>query len=164
MLGLRQMELDGVTGVLNDAEGKNIKLSKDVSSLSSQLQDAQVGGHNRYFSKSTVRVVHVFVFRSFWRYSVWTKTVADTFLHPIFPLLLLQELLSEETRQKLNVSGRLRQMEEDRNSLMEQLEEETEGKRAVERQLSSLSMQVSDGLTVGEESTEEILLQVKGMH
>lgn len=33
-------------------------------------------------------------------------------------------------------------MEEERNSLMEQLEEETEGKRAVERQVSSLSMQV----------------------
>ncbi|MEQ2194596.1 hypothetical protein XENOCAPTIV_000303 [Xenoophorus captivus] len=36
-----QMELDSVTGLLNEAEGKNIKLSKDVSSLSSQLQDAQ---------------------------------------------------------------------------------------------------------------------------
>lgn len=36
------MELDSVTGLLNEAEGKNIKLSKDVSSLSSQLQDAQV--------------------------------------------------------------------------------------------------------------------------
>lgn len=57
--------------------------------------------------------------------------------------MLLQELLSEETRLKLNVSGRLRQMEEDRNSLMEQLEEETEAKRVVERQLSNLSMQVS---------------------
>lgn len=57
---------------------------------------------------------------------------------------LLQELLSEETRQKLNLSGRLRQMEEDRNSLMEQLEEETEAKRAVERQVSSLNMQVSN--------------------
>lgn len=31
-----------MTGLLNEAEGKNIKLSKDVSSLSSQLQDAQV--------------------------------------------------------------------------------------------------------------------------
>lgn len=36
------MELDSMTGLLNEAEGKNIKLSKDVSSLSSQLQDAQV--------------------------------------------------------------------------------------------------------------------------
>lgn len=59
-------------------------------------------------------------------------------------IFLLQELLSEETRQKLNLSGRLRQMEEDRNSLLEQLEEETEVKRAVERQVSSLNMQVSN--------------------
>lgn len=35
-------------------------------------------------------------------------------------------------------------MEEDGNSLMEQLEEETEAKRAVERQVSSLNMQVSN--------------------
>ncbi len=70
----------------------------------------------------------------------------DTFLHisSRFLVRLLQELLSEETRQKLNVSGRLRQMEEDRNSLIEQLEEETEAKRAVERQVSSLNMQVSN--------------------
>lgn len=59
-------------------------------------------------------------------------------------LFVLQEQLSEETRQKLNVSGRLRQMEDDRNNLMEQLEEETEAKRAVERQISSLNMQVSN--------------------
>lgn len=36
------MELDGVIGLLNETEGKNIKLSKDVSTLNSQLQDAQV--------------------------------------------------------------------------------------------------------------------------
>lgn len=35
-------------------------------------------------------------------------------------------------------------MEEDRNSLIEQLEEETEAKRVVERQVSNLNMQVSD--------------------
>lgn len=37
-----QVELEGVTNLLNEAESKNIKLSKDVSSLSSQLQDSQV--------------------------------------------------------------------------------------------------------------------------
>lgn len=37
-----QVELESVTNLLNEAEGKNIKLSKDVSSLSSQLQDSQV--------------------------------------------------------------------------------------------------------------------------
>uniref|UniRef100_A0A3B5LYJ1 Myosin heavy chain 11 n=1 Tax=Xiphophorus couchianus TaxID=32473 RepID=A0A3B5LYJ1_9TELE len=36
-----QVELESVTNLLNEAEGKNIKLSKDVTSLSSQLQDTQ---------------------------------------------------------------------------------------------------------------------------
>lgn len=36
-----QIELESVTTLLNEAEGKNIKLSKDVSSLTSQLQDTQ---------------------------------------------------------------------------------------------------------------------------
>lgn len=31
-----------MTSLLNEVEGKNIKLSKDVSTLNSQLQDTQV--------------------------------------------------------------------------------------------------------------------------
>lgn len=82
------------------------------------------------------------------RNCLWTKgqgTYRQVQSHISTPVCvrLIQELLSEETRQKLNLSGRLRQMEEDRNSLIEQLEEETEVKRAVERQVSSLNMQVS---------------------
>lgn len=37
-----QNEVESVTGMLNEAEGKAIKLAKDVASLSSQLQDTQV--------------------------------------------------------------------------------------------------------------------------
>lgn len=40
----KQVELESVTNLLNEAEGKNIKLSKDVSSLTAQLQDSQVTG------------------------------------------------------------------------------------------------------------------------
>lgn len=43
---LTQIELESVTTLLNDAEGKNIKLSKDVSSLTSQLQDSQASWFN----------------------------------------------------------------------------------------------------------------------
>ena len=39
---LCQAELDRVTSLLSEADGKNIKLSKVVTSLGSQLQDAQV--------------------------------------------------------------------------------------------------------------------------
>lgn len=37
-----QSELDNVSSLLSQAEGKNIKSSKDLSSIESQLQDAQV--------------------------------------------------------------------------------------------------------------------------
>lgn len=57
-------------------------------------------------------------------------------------LSLAQELLQEETRQKLNVSTKLRQLEDERNSLQEQLDEETEAKQNLERHISSLNMQV----------------------
>lgn len=39
------MELESVTNLLNEAEGKNIKLNKDIAGLSSQLQDTQVNTH-----------------------------------------------------------------------------------------------------------------------
>lgn len=64
----------------------------------------------------------------------------DTELWPC--LWLPQELLAEETRQKLQFSTKLRQMEDDRNSLQEQLEEEVEAKRNVERHVSTLNIQV----------------------
>lgn len=53
-----------------------------------------------------------------------------------------QELLQEETRQKLSFSTRLRQMEEEQNSLRELLEEEEEGKKNVEKQIAALQGQV----------------------
>lgn len=37
-----QSELDNVNGLLSEADGKNIKSSKDISSLEAQLQDSQV--------------------------------------------------------------------------------------------------------------------------
>lgn len=56
--------------------------------------------------------------------------------------MLQQELLAEETRQKLQFSTKLRQAEDDKNSLQEQLEEEMEAKRNVERHVSTLNIQV----------------------
>lgn len=37
-----QTELDTVSGVLNEVEGKSIKAAKDCSAVESQLQDVQV--------------------------------------------------------------------------------------------------------------------------
>lgn len=51
-------------------------------------------------------------------------------------------MLQEETRQKLSLSTRLRQMEEEQNNLREMLEEEEESKKNVEKQVSTLQTQV----------------------
>uniref|UniRef100_A0A8C9ZY88 Myosin-9 n=1 Tax=Sander lucioperca TaxID=283035 RepID=A0A8C9ZY88_SANLU len=53
-----------------------------------------------------------------------------------------QELLQEETRQKLANSTRLRQLEDEQNNLREQLEEEEEAKRNVEKQLQTVQAQL----------------------
>lgn len=60
---------------------------------------------------------------------------------------LQQELLTEETRQKLQFSTKLRQAEDDKNNLQEQLEEEMEAKRSVEKHVSTLNIQVRQGVT-----------------
>lgn len=54
-----------------------------------------------------------------------------------------QELLQEETRQKLSQSTKLRQLEEEQNNLKEQLEEEEEAKKNVEKQLQMVQAQVT---------------------
>lgn len=54
----------------------------------------------------------------------------------------MQELLQEETRQKLSLSTKLKQMEDEKNSFKEQLEEEEEAKRNLEKQIATLHAQV----------------------
>uniref|UniRef100_A0AAY4CXT9 Myosin heavy chain 10 n=1 Tax=Denticeps clupeoides TaxID=299321 RepID=A0AAY4CXT9_9TELE len=58
-------------------------------------------------------------------------------------LAFLQELLQEETRQKLNLSSRIRQLEEEKNNLQEQQEEEEEARKNLEKQLATLQAQVN---------------------
>lgn len=55
---------------------------------------------------------------------------------------LKQELLQEETRQKLSLGTRMRQLEEEQINLKEQLEEEEEAKKNVEKQLLAAQAQV----------------------
>lgn len=53
-----------------------------------------------------------------------------------------QESLQEETKQKLALNSRLRQVESDRDSFQDQLEEEEEAKKSFEKQIYTLSQQV----------------------
>ncbi|XP_051899204.1 myosin-9-like isoform X2 [Pristis pectinata] len=55
-----------------------------------------------------------------------------------------QELLQEETRQKLAFGTKLRHTEEENNRLHEQLEEEEEAKRNLEKQISVLQTQLAE--------------------
>lgn len=48
----------------------------------------------------------------------------------------------EETRQKLNLSGQIRQLEVEKNTLLEQQEEDEEARRNLEKQLQSVQAQV----------------------
>lgn len=59
-------------------------------------------------------------------------------------LTVVQELLQEETRQKLNLSSRIRQLEEERNSLQEQQEEDEEARKNLDKQLLTLQAQVGN--------------------
>lgn len=48
----------------------------------------------------------------------------------------------EETRQKLNLSGQIRQLEVEKNTLLEQQEEDEEARRNLEKQLQTVHAQV----------------------
>ena len=53
-------------------------------------------------------------------------------------LLIIQAQLEEETRQKLSLSSRLRQIESEKEALHEQLEEEEEAKKNLEKQVCKI--------------------------
>lgn len=59
-----------------------------------------------------------------------------------------QELLQEENRQKLGLSTKLKQLEDEKNSIKEQLEEEEEAKHNLEKQIVTLQAQVQSWLRV----------------
>lgn len=116
-----QTELDNVSAMLEDAERKGIKTAKDVAGLESQLQDSQVSLRPCESSSSDHNSFPVRL----------TKQMSPT-----------QELLQEETRQKLNLSSRIRQLEEEKNALQEQQEEDEEARKNLEKQLLTLQAQV----------------------
>lgn len=56
---------------------------------------------------------------------------------------LSQELLQDETRQKMTLASRVRVLEEEKNGLMERLEEEEERAKELTRQIQTHTQQVS---------------------
>lgn len=108
-----------MSGSLSSFESKSLRFSKEVNSLESQLNDAKVA------VKHTLRDVGV-------RRAPLTLSSA-----------LSQESLQDETRQKMTLATRVRTLEEEKNGLMERLEEEEERSKELTRQIQTLSQQVS---------------------
>lgn len=77
-----------------------------------------------------------------------------------------QELLQEETRQKLNLSSRIRQLEEEKNNLQEQQEEEEEARKNLEKQMLALQAQVGcwEGQPLCEELSQAGVPELWGTH
>lgn len=58
-------------------------------------------------------------------------------------LLLPQESLQDETRQKMTLASRVRALEEEKNGLLERLEEEEERAKELTRQIQTHTQQVN---------------------
>ncbi|KAF6200920.1 hypothetical protein GE061_005367 [Apolygus lucorum] len=67
-----------------------------------------------------------------------------------------QVLLEEETRQKLSLTTKLKGLESERDALKEQLYEEDEGRKNLEKQMAILNQQVAESKKKSEEETEKI--------
>jgi myosin protein heavy chain len=74
--------------------------------------------------------------------------------HKLFVCLFQQTQLEEETRQKLALSSRLRQLESEKEALQEQVEEEEEMKKNLEKQIVAMTQNLTDAKKRIEEEAE----------
>lgn len=65
-----------------------------------------------------------------------------TEIDALWSVLLPQESLQDETRQKMALASRVRALEEEKNGLMERLEEEEERVKELTRQIQTHTQQV----------------------
>uniref|UniRef100_A0A4W6FP01 Myosin, heavy chain 14, non-muscle n=1 Tax=Lates calcarifer TaxID=8187 RepID=A0A4W6FP01_LATCA len=80
-----------------------------------------------------------------------SKTHSVTWSFP-----LSQELLQDETRQKMALASRVRALEEEKNGLMERLEEEEERAKELTRQIQTHTQQVNTAVEAGEETRRKL--------
>ena len=72
-------------------------------------------------------------------------------------LIESQQLLEEETRQKLALSSKLRQLESEKEALQEQLEEDDEQKKNYEKKLNELNYTMQDMKKRVDEEGKELI-------
>uniref|UniRef100_A0AAR2L943 Myosin, heavy chain 11a, smooth muscle n=1 Tax=Pygocentrus nattereri TaxID=42514 RepID=A0AAR2L943_PYGNA len=126
----QKVELESVTNLLNEAEGKNIKLNKDVASLTSQVQDTQ-----ELLAEET---------RQKLQFSTKLRQMEDE-------RNSLQEQLEEETEAKRNVERHVSTLNIQLSDFKKKLEEMAgnvelleEGKKRLQRDLEASNTQFEE--------------------
>ncbi|CAM4331563.1 unnamed protein product [Leuciscus chuanchicus] len=165
-----QLELDNMNGHLSEAKKKSVK-AKDCSVPESQLQDVQCSdccGIMGFLQECCRKKAEMQLQELQLKYAEserqrieLAETVAKVQLDnmkghlneaekklvkaskdcSVLESQLQDEVLQEETRQKLSLTTRLRQLEDEQNSLKEQLEIEKEAKGNLEKQLFTMQAQ-----------------------
>ncbi|XP_022530909.1 myosin-9a [Astyanax mexicanus] len=139
-----QIELQSLTQSKNDSEHRRKKAETLLQEL--QLKHAESERQRKELSEKVTKMQLEFDTLSNTLTEVESKSikVAKDSSAVESQLQDTQGLLQEETRQKLALNSRLRQLEDEQNRLKEQLEEEEESKKSVEKQLSSAQAQLSE--------------------
>uniref|UniRef100_A0AAQ4RH62 Myosin heavy chain 11 n=1 Tax=Gasterosteus aculeatus aculeatus TaxID=481459 RepID=A0AAQ4RH62_GASAC len=154
------IEVRSLSQAKQDGDNKRKKLEGQVTELQSRFTDSEKQKAENLFVLVQVELESVtnFLNEAEGKNIKLSKDVSSL----TSQLQDSQELLAEETRQKLQFSTKLRQAEDDKNNLQEQLEEEMEAKRNVERHVSTLNIQLSDSKKKLDEMTGNIELLEEG--
>jgi myosin protein heavy chain len=115
-LFLDKVKLAEIERARSELQEKVTKLSSESENITQQLEDAELKASAAIKSCSNME-------------SQLTET---------------QQLLEEETRQKLGLSSKLRQLESEKEALQEQLEEDEEAKKSYEKKLADLNVQMME--------------------
>uniref|UniRef100_A0A803W2I7 Myosin heavy chain 10 n=1 Tax=Ficedula albicollis TaxID=59894 RepID=A0A803W2I7_FICAL len=151
-----------------ESEHKRKKLDAQVQELTAKVSEGErlrvelAEKANKLQVRLYVFTKHVLVPKSEGKINLGFRA------HSALPMPVFQELLQEETRQKLNLSSRIRQLEEEKNNLQEQQEEEEEARKNLEKQMLALQAQLAEakkkvdddlGTIEGLEETKKKLLK-----
>ncbi|XP_054088736.1 myosin heavy chain, non-muscle isoform X2 [Zeugodacus cucurbitae] len=121
-----QVKLAEIERARSELQEKCTKLQQEAENITNQLEEAELKASAAIKSASNME-------------SLLTEA---------------QQLLEEETRQKLSLSSKLRQLESEKEALQEQLEEDEEAKRNYERKLAELTAQMQDIKKKAEEDAD----------
>uniref|UniRef100_A0A6P7G1J3 Myosin heavy chain, non-muscle isoform X2 n=1 Tax=Diabrotica virgifera virgifera TaxID=50390 RepID=A0A6P7G1J3_DIAVI len=110
-----------------ELQEKTIKLQQELENVAQQLEGAELKASAAVKSQTTIE-------------SQFTEA---------------QAALEEETKQKLALSSKLRQLESEKEALQEQMEEEEEAKRNIEKQVAVLSVQLAEAKKKAEDEAEQ---------